>query len=72
MQGQQEFDIFLNMDKIQYFDIPRNSTIDLKGVSTVKLKTSGNEKVRYTAVLTAGVQRVQDGFRAFLLTIMFL
>ena len=39
-----------------YFDIPRNSTIDAKGVKTVKLKTTGYKKLRFTAVLTAGVQ----------------
>ena len=57
---------------LNYFGIPRNSTIDVKGVKTVKLKTTGYERLRFTAVLTAGVQRPQNGYRTFRLPIMFI
>ena len=67
------YDVYLNMDETPlYFDIPRNSTIYVKGVKTVKLKTTGYEKLRITVVLTAGVQRLQNGYRAFRLSIMFI
>lgn len=34
-----------------FFDMPRNSTIDDKGASSVRVKTTGNEKLRCTAML---------------------
>ena len=34
-----------------------------KGVQTVKLKTTGIEKLRFTVALTAGVQRATNGFK---------
>ena len=45
-----------------YFDIPRSSTIDKKGVQTVNVKTTGAEHLRFTAALTAGVKKIENGF----------
>ena len=37
-----------NMDETPlWFDMPHTSTIDFKGVKTVKAKTTGHEKLRY-------------------------
>ena len=73
MEQLKRYDVSLNMDETPlYFDIPGNSTIDVKGVKTVKLKTTGYEKLRFSAVLTAGVQRLQNGYCAFRLPIMFI
>ena len=33
------------------FDVPSNKTVDVKGAKTIMIKTSGNEKARYTVVL---------------------
>jgi len=33
------------------FDVPSNKTVDVKGAKTIVIKTSGNEKTRYTVVL---------------------
>ena len=45
--------IVANMDKTPLsFDIPSSSTIDFKGVKTVTSKTTGHEKLRFTAVIT--------------------
>ena len=33
------------------FDVPSNKTVDVKGAKTIMIKTSGNEKTRYTVVL---------------------
>jgi len=33
------------------FDIPSNKTVGVKGAKTIMIKTSGNEKRRYTVVL---------------------
>jgi hypothetical protein len=35
-----------------YFDVPSNYTVDDKGVKSVLIKTSGNEKMRVTVMLT--------------------
>lgn len=35
-----------------YFDIPHSSTYEFKGVKTVKLNTTGNEKLVIHLVLT--------------------
>ena len=44
-----EFANLENMDKTPcYFDIPRSSTIDKKGVQTVKVKTAGLERLFFT------------------------
>ena len=41
-----------NMDKVPLtFDIPSNKTVDVKGAKTITIKTSGNEKKRYTVVI---------------------
>lgn len=41
-----------NMDEVPLtFDVPSNRTVDVKGAKTVTIKTSGNEKTRYTVVL---------------------
>ena len=34
-----------------WFDMPRNSTIDFKGVREVPVKTTGSDKLRFTVVL---------------------
>ena len=61
-----DFSNIANMDETPcYFDIPRTSTIDKRGVSTVKVKTTGHERLRFTVALTAGVERTTDGFSAF-------
>ena len=33
------------------FDVPSNKRVDVKGAKTITIKTSGNEKTRYTVVL---------------------
>ena len=41
-----------NMDEVPLmFDVPSNKTVDVKGAKTITIKTSGNEKTRYTVVL---------------------
>ena len=42
-------------------------TIDKKGVQTVKVKTTGAERLRFTVALTAGVKKTENGFTPFLL-----
>jgi len=40
------------MDEIPLmFDVPSNTTVEVKGAKTIMIKTSGNEKTRYTVVL---------------------
>jgi len=40
------------MDEVPLtFDIPSNKTVDVKGAKAIMIKTSGNEKTRYTVVL---------------------
>lgn len=42
-----------NMDEVPLnFDVPSNRTVDVKGIKTVAIKTSGHEKTHYTAVLS--------------------
>ena len=48
-----------------YFDIPQSSAIDKKGVQTVKVKTAGAERLRFTVALTAGVKKIENGFTPF-------
>ena len=51
------YDIILNADETtMYFDLPASKTIDLTGVQSVIVKTTGHEKLRYTVFLTSGVQ----------------
>ena len=41
-----------NMNEVRLtFDVPSNRTVDVKGAKTITIKTSGNEKMRYTVVL---------------------
>ena len=41
-----------NMDDVPLtFDVPWNKTVDVKGAKPIMIKTSGNEKTRYTVVL---------------------
>lgn len=41
-----------NMDEVPLtFDVPSNRTVDLKGIKTVAIKTSGHEKDHFTCVL---------------------
>ena len=61
-----EFANLANMDETPcYFDIPRSSTIDKKGVQTVKVKTTGAERLHFTVALTAGVKKTENGFTPF-------
>ena len=40
------------MDEVPLtFDVPWNKKVDVKGAKTIMIKTSGNEKTRYTVVL---------------------
>jgi len=40
------------MDEVPLtFDVPSNKTVDFKGAKAIMIKTSGNEKTRYTVVL---------------------
>ena len=40
------------MDEVPLtFDVSLNKTVDVKGAKTIMIKTSGNEKTRYTVVL---------------------
>ena len=67
MKSYGNFEIIMNMDETPcYFDMPSSSTFDLRGVNTVKGKTTGNEKLRFTCVLTAGVRKVGDHFIKFI------
>ena len=61
------FDNIMDMDETPcYFDMSFSATFDLKGVKTVKMKSTGNEKLRFTAVLMAGVRKVEGvGIRHF-------
>ena len=73
MQNLKEYDFIMNMDETPCdFDIPSSSTFDFKSVNTVKMKTTGNEKLRFTAVLTAGVKKVGNEFSAVRLPPMLI
>ena len=68
-----DYQIILNMDETPcYFDVPRSTTYDFSGVQTVKVATTGHEKLRFTAVLTAGVQKQGDEYKAFKLPPMII
>ena len=61
-----EFANIANIDETPcYFDIPRPSTIDKKGVQIVKVKTTGAERLRFTVALTAGVKKTENEFTSF-------
>ena len=73
MPNLKEYVFIMNMDETScYFDIPSSSTFDFKGVNTVKMKTTGNDKFRFTAVLTAGVKKVGSEFSAVRLPPMLI
>ena len=70
MKDPPPYDQYYNMDETPcYFDIPRSKTFDFRGLQTMKIKTTGHEKLRFTAALTAaltaaptaGVIRTSDG-----------
>ena len=48
-----------------YFDIHCSSTIHKKLVQTVKVKTTGAERLRFTVSLTAGVKKTENSFSVF-------
>ena len=48
-----------------YFVIRCSSTVDKKGVQTVKIKTTSAEHLRFTVALTAGVKKTENVFSAF-------
>ena len=56
-----------------YFDMSESSTIDTKGVQTVKVKTAGHEKLRFTAFLSARINITANEVQAVRLppTIIF-
>ena len=61
-----EFANLANMGETPcYFDVPQSSTIDKKGVQTVKVKTTRAERLRFTVALTAGVKKTENGFTPF-------
>ena len=55
-----------------YFDLPRTTTYDLSGAKTIKVKTTGNGKLRYSVVLTAGVHKQVDGTKVVKLPPMII
>ena len=55
-----------------YSDMPESSMIDIKGVQTVKVKTTGHEKLRFTAVLSAGIKITANEVKAVRLPPMII
>ena len=55
-----------------YFEMSESSTIDTKGVQTVKVKTTGHEKLRFTAVLSAGIKITANEVKAVRLPPMII
>ena len=51
-----------------YFVICGSSTVDKKGVQTVKIKTTSAENLRFTVALKAGVKKTENVFPAFCLS----
>ena len=50
-----------NMDETPlWFDLPNPKSYDFRGIKTVKAKTTGHEKLRYTVVLSAIENRLDD------------
>ena len=61
-----EFANVVDMDETPcYFDIPRSSTIDKKGVQTVKVMTTDADRLRFTVALTPGVEKAENGLIPF-------
>jgi hypothetical protein len=47
-----ELSQIVNMDEVPVtFDVPGNRTVEIKGIKSVSIKTTGNEKHRFTVVL---------------------
>ena len=66
MKNSSEFANLANMDETPcYFDIPGSTTIDKKGVLTLKVKTASAEKIRFTVALTATAKKTENVFSAF-------
>ena len=55
-----------------YFDLPRSTTYDFEGVKTVKVGITGNAKMCFTAILTAGIQKQDDRYKAIKLPPMVI
>ena len=56
------YSAYYNCDETPlYFDLPSGSSFDFRGVSSVKVKTTGYEKLRFTVLLTAGVVKNSAG-----------
>ena len=55
-----------------YFDVPRRKTFDARGVITVKIKTTGYEKLRFTVVWAAGVAKKNAAYTAVLLPTLMI
>ena len=69
----EDYPMIGNMDETGcYFDAPRSTTFDFSGVQSVKAKTTGYEKLRYTVVLTAGVQSQAGQWKAVKLPPMII
>ena len=51
-----------NMDETpMFFDMPGNRTVDVKGASTVSIKTSGAEKQHFTVILSCLADVLRNG-----------
>ena len=74
MQSIRGYDYIWNMDDTPcYSGMPELSTIDAKGIQTVKVKTTGHEKLRFTAaVLSAGIKIAANEVKAVRLPPMII
>ena len=51
INSSEDYTMIWNMDETGcYFDAPRSTTFDFSGVQSVKSKTTGYEKLRYTVI----------------------
>ena len=48
-----------------FLDMLLTATFDLKGVKTVRLRTTGNEKLRFGILLFAGVHKIDINMNQF-------
>ena len=65
MQSIRGYGYIWNMDETPcYFYMPESSTIDTKGVQTIKVKATGHEKLRFTAVLSSGIKITANEVKA--------
>ena len=73
MQSIHGYDYIWIMDETPcYFYMPESSTIDTKGVQTIKVKTTGHEKLRFRAVLSSGIKITANEVKAVRLPPMFI